>query len=387
MKQIKYYLYSAKVSCSEKDKDRVLSYMLGKGIAFHGVKKGEDGVTFFVSGFDMKDTFLKNCCQLVGTDGVLPFLKSHGDRVGLGIGMLICMICLYISSLFIWDIKIEPIEGMSDDEVNEILNKAGLYQGVYIPSLDLERIRLNVLMSTDKLSYITVNINGSVATVQGQKRDEKKETDVKDDSPCNVVANEDGQIIRYQTKSGLVCRAVGDVVRKGELLISGMYEDEKLGVRTVRANGEVYAEVSRYIEVYYPCTVYEKTRTDNTSKGMSIEIFGKEIGISSCDEYGHYDEETEKKELVLFGVKLPLSVYLTERYEYGYVKRVLNEEETYRRALAEFEKKLVAETSHGELTEKDVQVYSDDGGCRIVCNLTLIKNIAQSSPITVYQSR
>ncbi len=383
MKQPKYYICSARLKCSEKDKNKVLSALLAKNIAFYNVEQTEDGIEFSLCGFDVKDPVIDRCCETVDKGGMLPYIASKKDRVGILIGVITCIVSLYIASMFVWDIKIEPIEGMENDEVEQILLESGLYQGAYIPSLDMEKIQLNVLMKTDKLSYITVNVKGSVATVQGQRRQEKAEVFDTDKSPCNIVAGEDGQIVRFQTEQGMVCRGVGDVVRKGELLISGMYEDEKLGMRSVHAKGKVYAEVNRHIEVDFPCTVYEKTYTGNCSEGIAVSVFGKKINIYGGEEYGSCDERVEKENVNILGVKLPVVIHRTRRTEFTYEKKVYSEQEIYDRAMEEFEEKLSEICADGELVQKDTSISSDQSGCRIVCNVTLIADIAEISTINL----
>ncbi len=383
MKQPKYYIYSALLKCEERHKNKVLSQLLSKNIAFYDVKSSDGDISFRISGFDLGEPVILQHCETVEKGGVLQYICSKKDRVGLLIGVIMCAISLYIASLFIWDIRIEPIEGMENGEVEQILSDSGLYPGVYIPSLDMEKIQLNVLMKTDKLSYITVNVKGSVATVQGQRRQDKTPTFDESKSPCNVVAREDGQIVRFQTEQGMVCRGVGDVVRKGELLISGMYEDEKLGMRSVHAKGNVYAEVSRHIEVDLPCTVYEKTYTGNSSEGLALSLFSGKLNIYGGQIYESCDEITERENFGILGVKLPIVIHRTKRTEYTYEKKTYSEQETYERAMEEFEERLSEICSDGELVQKDTAVVSDASGCRIVCNVTLITDIAQLSTINV----
>ncbi len=383
MKQLGYYLYSLTLSCHHVHKNTVLSKLLENGRPFYGSINTDDGIRFEMSYFDYIGSGIEKYCKIEDIGGAFGYIMRRSDRVGLLVGAIIFAVCIYVSSLFVWDIKIADIEGMERNEIEEILSLSGLNIGDYIPSIDIEQIQLNVLMNTDKLSYITLNIDGCTVSADGAARQNRDEA-ANDTSVANIVASEDGQIVGFMSKRGRVCRAVGDVVQKGELLISGIYEDEKMGMCAERAEGEVYAEVSRHIQISYPCTVYEKTNTENISHGLSLSVFGKKIDVYKCDEYELYDEYVQKENLTLFGVRLPVLIYRTHRYEYWYEKRVFDEKEVYRRAWDEYEQRLKEETEGCEMVEKQLNISSDEGGCTITCNLTLIKNIAETTHVPSY---
>lgn len=379
MRDFSFYLSNMTVFCPVEQKNRLITLFLQSGTGFTMLQSGDDGVYFKLSRSEGKRISESGLFKIVSYGGFLPFVSSHIDRVGLLIGAFVCIVCLYVSSLFVWDIQTDG-DGISDGELLSLLSNSGLDYGTYIPSLDIKSVENNVLIACDKLSFISINLDGSTAHIEYGNR---KTFDIENDdgTPSNIVADEDGQIINRITQSGSAVCSPGDVVKKGELLISGLYESNRFGTRAVKACGKVYAEVSRRIEIFYPFEAYEKVYTSKSSSGLSLIFFGMKKSVYSCSDMELYDEDSKCECVTVFGtVKLPIKLEKTIRREYEYEKKIYTEEEAIRYATIEYENTLSKMLCDGELTSRETAVTLEDNGCRIICNLTLIRDIAKQVP-------
>ena len=164
--------------------------------------------------------------------------------------MLFRSVLLAASSFFVWDINVTGQEGLSEKEILKTLEGYGLYMGSYIPNINTARLENELVIDTDELSYASINLRGTVAEVVVRER---KERDVENISvPSNLVASCDGQIEAIEVRGGVPTVKKGQIVKKGQLLVSGVIDSRAVGYRLVRARGEVYARISRSFTAEIP---------------------------------------------------------------------------------------------------------------------------------------
>ena len=107
----------------------------------------------------------------------------------------------------------------------------------------------------------------------------------------SIIALEDGIITSCTvTKGNALCK-VGQVVRKGQMLVSG-YTDCGISIRAEQAQGEIYAQTQRKTDVILPDIAQDQAIKSSVTRKYSLIIGKKRInlfkgsGISdtSCDK-------------------------------------------------------------------------------------------------------
>ena len=151
--------------------------------------------------------------------GIITVFQRYSKRWGLFLGIILLFILVHLSSKIVWKINIEGNYTVTDSEIEAILNDSGLYLGAFIPNINYDRLHNRFLMSTDKISWISVNIDGNVANVVVNER--MKAEEPKEKSYTNVIAASDGQIALVTVYDGIKTVNISDVVKKGDILISG----------------------------------------------------------------------------------------------------------------------------------------------------------------------
>ena len=197
--------------------------------------------------------------EIVKNGGIPQILSRYKYRYGIAIGMLLAAALIFLSHRFVWDIEVTGNESITTSEICEALKAYGLGVGSYIPSINTDRIENEFLLDSERVSWISVNLIGTVARVQIREyvgaTDEQTST-----KPANLVASKSGIIQEVKVYNGYVVVASGRHVNKGELLVSGLYDSQTLGFRYTRAEGSVMAKtVSEYyveIPYEYEATVY-----------------------------------------------------------------------------------------------------------------------------------
>ena len=91
-------------------------------------------------------------------------------------------------------------------------------------------------------------------------------TEEKDKSACDIMAERDGEIIKMITRSGLPRKKVGDLCKKGEILVSGILElkddsQEVVKYEAVHADADIYIKRQKayYHEIPMIYETYEWT--------------------------------------------------------------------------------------------------------------------------------
>lgn len=322
-----------------------------------------------------------------GEHGIAHLIKKYRKRIGIPIGALLFCAVLFLSERFVWTIEVDGNSLVPADEILARLDGLGCGVGSYIPGIDVARLCDEYLLSDPRLSWISVNIRGTSVSV-AVRETEIPESFVPENTPYNLVASEDGFVEYVEILRGTPMVEEGALIRKGELLASGI-EELKNGLHLVHATGTVTAAVKRSIRVEVPLEdrVMEPTGREYFCKtlnifGISVEFFDNTENISS--EYDKIEYvKTEKERYLRFfdAVEVPISVRETVLREYTAVPVIRTQSEARAEAYRRLREKCDEELVCCELVSREVREGMADGVFVIECELTVIKNIAEELPI------
>jgi similar to stage IV sporulation protein len=235
-----------------------------------------------------------------------------------------------------------------------------------------------MLLSHRELCWISVNIRGTTANVEVV---ETVSGDREAATHANLVASCDGQIERIEIYEGNVTVRVGDVVREGDLLVSGIYDKGLLGARVTRAKGDIYARTIHSFEIEIPLESEEKVYTGREWTEKYVNFFGKRIKVfantgnvgAECDIIYHNNGVSLPD-----GAVLPISIQSVVYREYRKEICTYGTEEAMERAFSALSGELedfVTKTG-AELLSKTVRCELDESAFRIHCTVICVENIA-----------
>ena len=136
------------------------------------------------------------------------------------LGALLSAVMIWLSGRVIWCVNVTGNSTVPDGEIIEILESLGCGVGDFFGDIDFDVLHTRFLMKSDNIGWISVNMNGTHANVEVREIIFGKE-ETKEGGFYNVVAAEDGQIVRMAAVEGKPVCEIGDTVLRGELLISG----------------------------------------------------------------------------------------------------------------------------------------------------------------------
>lgn len=361
---------------------RALNVLMKNNVPFYGVKAEGGGLVGFCLEPDAFRKYVALTAEMTIEDervtrrGLFAFASGYKMRIGFFIGAVLCAALLAASSFFVWDINVSGQTGLSEKEILKTLEGYGLYIGAYIPNIDTMRLENELVIDTEELSYASINLRGTVAEVVVRER---KEKDVENISlPSNLVANCDGQIESIEVRGGMPTVKKGQIVKKGQLLVSGVIDSQAVGYRLVRARGEIYARISRSFTAEVPLVREKKSRTGEKKTRVTIRFFAKKINLFSNNDisFEKYDTIEEEKRLCLFDrVELPVFIIKTTYSEYVMETEKISEEQ----ALSIAEKELAGQTektlSEAQILAREERTEINDGILTLYADIDCIADI------------
>lgn len=209
----------------------------------------------------------------------LPFyLRRHRNRIGLIVSAVFYIVFCIVMNRFVWCIDTVDSNNFSREQIISAAENAGLHHGVYVSSFDEEKAARGIFKALGgKLSWVKVNIKGSLAVIEYREKNEKIQIEEKGE-PSNIVADFDGVIVSDETYQGAKNTSRGNAVKRGDILISGVVEGIDQKLLYYEAKGKFTALHSDKSEL--------TLSTDNTFYRLadirqvcSVKIFGLNIPL------------------------------------------------------------------------------------------------------------
>ena len=219
------------------------------------------------------------------------FLGRLRRRYGLWVTLGVCLAALLYGSFFIWDFQVEGNVTVSEQEILRSLERRGVTFGTYGYAVDSPELRSYILLDIPELSYIAVNVKGCRAYVQVRERIPAPEI-VSKREPGNTVAAKDALVTEIQPWDGEKQVLPGSMVKEGQLLISGVVENDFAGVRYLRGMGKVYGRTWYELRCMVPLQIRQKRHTGEKQVRRAILVgknrinlfFNSSISGDTCDK-------------------------------------------------------------------------------------------------------
>ena len=368
-----------------------LDLCLCHGISYADFSYDETGAVFVsCSGDTLKR--LKRLCgengieiEIVKAFGFPYFCYRHRKRAGIFLGTLLSVALVILSQKFVWDVRVTGNVTMTEHEVLEELSSCGFGVGSYIPGFRAGELENRVLIASDKISWISVYLDGTVATVQVVEHSSAPSTE-DSKKPANLVAAFDGQIETLELYRGNCLVKSGQAVKKGDLLVSGIYDSQTQGMRYTRASGRVLARVWQKIRVEIPLSYEEKVFGEAKRGDVTLNFFGFSTKIlkSTGNLVGSYDIIKDEKGIDwLSGASLPIGFTVTTYLPYEQRLAERSCEEALSLAYAELEDRLSSLSADTLLLKKSVFTTLTETSVVLECDLLCIMNIAEQVEIEI----
>lgn len=239
----------------------------------------------------------------------LPFWQQKlCRRKGLALGgAVFCLLLWFLSGRF-WIITVSGNEELPQSLLLSAAQEEGLFSGVARDSIDEKVLAAALMERFPEIGWVSVNTRNCQAEICLEEGVPKPE-DQSGETPANILAAADGQILSIDAFDGVAMVKAGDTVVEGQVLISGIREDQ-LGVNhAIHARGRVEARTRRSFTAEIPLEYTETVETGETLIRRSLTAFGLTFPLTLRREpEGLWRREDNRYTASLLGTPLPLWV-------------------------------------------------------------------------------
>lgn len=308
----------------------------------------------------------------------LPFLFSrHKNRFGLAVGAVLCALFVLFFSTRIWRIEVTGNNRVSSEEIISVFYDLGVYKGAASDKINASEVEAAALRKLPEISWLNINISGCTAMIEVRETVEKPETD-NDNTPVNLVAARDGQLIILRPFNGTAEAVAGSPVLKGDLLISGIEENKDLSADLCRADGYAVARTNRSSEYLLPAS-FKAAKTVTNKKHYTLHFLFFDIPLGEHPSSGF----AESSFLSIKNVMLPVGITETSTVENNECNCILNKKDAVLLATLRFSEARLEEFRGMEVENDRVSVQVNDNAVLICGEYDCIENIGVPSPIEI----
>ncbi len=313
----------------------------------------------------------------------LPFYAyRYRFRLGLAVGLAVYMSALLILSGFVWNVRVVGVESLTEAEVLAVCRELGLYEGRLKSEIDVGDLKTRLALKMPEISWAAVNIEGVRATVNISESLADKNPSTPD---CNLVASRDGVIYKFGVTSGTIKVELGQTVKKGDLLVSGIteYKDGtyKFGVST----GTVVAETVRETEVFVPFLQQKTIRTGEACTRRVLSVFGLHIPLYLGQAEHPFEAVVTEKKYQNSEMYLPVKLTETVFYKTATKEYAVTSAEAEAIALSELEFWERESLCDAEILGRDIEKSVTDGGLKLKVTYKLRENIAKQDLLLILE--
>lgn len=313
--------------------------------------------------------------------GLPFFLNRHSRRAGVLVGVCFCAAVLCILSTRIWSIDVTGNIRVPSETVIEVFEELGVKKGVSGKRIDIRSVEIAALQKLPELSWLNINIDGSAARIEVRETVITPQAD-EDDTPSDIVAARDGQIVILRPFNGTQEQKIGNPVLKGDLLISGIEENKDLTVSFCRANGYVVARTNRSIDAAQKSKLKTKKIT-GTKKSYILDFLNFSIPIGRVNNQNIYKE---KSEVYINGVTLPVGITVCRQQIFEESKLILDAEKTKLLTVLHFFDKCSEEFRHLKTESCKIELRQSEDCCQISGDFVCLENIGREIPMEIEQN-
>ena len=259
--------------------------------------------------------------------GIFCKLKDLKHKPTIFTAIIISVIISVFLSGLVWDIRIEGNVDIPSSRIIYELSRCDFNIGDLWSLIDRSDVETKMLLSYDEIAWININRRGTVAYVSViEKPFVENQGQQVTPQYANIVADVDCIIEEITVVNGYAVVKPGDVVKKGDLLISGTIPNDA-GGGFCCAQGRVVGRISERVSADVEKNFTLSTVKEKKLYSVDIKIFNFFINIFKL--YGNltneYDIiETKRSNSLLGAHKLPFSlitsyvpVYSTEQIAYS----------------------------------------------------------------------
>ncbi len=205
------------------------------------------------------------------------FLQRNKKRTGLFLGILSFFLLLYILSLFVWNISFEGNHRYTRETLLGYLEAQGIRYGMRKDGISCDQLEENLRNRFPEITWVSARVSGTRLLIKIKENQVLFSVPVKDETPCDLVAEKPATITHMIVRQGKAQAAIGDTVEAGQVLVASripIMNDSGDVVRNayVHADADIYGATSYSYEETLPKIHKTTVKTGKKRLGGGLQI-------------------------------------------------------------------------------------------------------------------
>ena len=323
--------------------------------------------------------------------GAPVFFRRFRRRYALLAGLLVCLVLGALGSQVILTIEVSGNVDLTAEEIISRLRLCGVEVGSFGPAIPTREKENQLMLAMDELSFCALNRRGTCLEVLVREAGDSPE--VKDQSqPTHVIAAATGRVTHIEPWGGDAQFQEGDMVVKGDVLISGTVSPnvvleqgvESFGTKLAHAEGKVLAETWHSLSANLDLNAPVKTYTGEETSRRCLSIMGRRVKFyqNSGIPYEKYDTITELRPWTpVAGKTLPI-VWETEQVrEYTLTTTPLDQSRGEEMLRQELRRRLERAMDQGEVLTASYETALEGSVLTVTLRAQCLEQIGRMVPI------
>lgn len=351
---------------------RFINLLKQNNIRLFNIKRMSDTTECVMFAKDFKK--IKSFAKITGVrvriskkNGPGFFIFNNRNRYFLVAGLIIFIIIILWSTKKIVKIEIHGNEYYASTEIYEFLTENNIDYGSVVKNISCKDIEKLMLNHFDLLTFVSVHINGNTLIITVKENKTVKQ-EKEDETPCNLVATEDGVVVSIITRAGVPLVKAGDEVKREDVLVYSKIDYNKImgenyGYETVCSDADILIRVNKEYKDIVNRKYEKRVYTGRIQKVKGIKINNLYLTISKekC-KFKKYDTETTYSDDRYGFKKLPVTYFYTTYREYELVESEYTDEELQNileKKIDNYIEKLKENSIQTESKSVNIRLYSE----------------------------
>ncbi|MCI7067481.1 MAG: sporulation protein YqfD [Butyrivibrio crossotus] len=351
---------------------RFINLLKQNNIRLFNIKRMSDTTECVMFAKDFKK--IKSLAKITGVrvriskkNGPGFFIFNNRNRYFLVAGLIIFIIIILWSIQKIVKIEIRGNEYYASTEIYEFLTENNIDYGSAVKNISCKDIEKLMLNHFDLLTFVSVHINGNTLIITVKENKTVKQ-EKEDETPCNLVATEDGVVVSIITRAGVPLVKAGDEVKREDVLVYSKIDYNKImgenyGYETVCSDADILIRVNKEYKDIVNRKYEKRVYTGRIQKVKGIKINNLYLTISKekC-KFKKYDTETTYSDDRYGFKKMPVTYFYTTYREYELVESEYTDEELQNileKKIDNYIEKLKENSIQTESKSVNIRLYSE----------------------------
>lgn len=366
--------------------EQTINLFKRKKISINDVRKQEKGIQFKIKANDYhknKELLLNLGINIHSKKGLSFNLRKAKRRIGFIVGLVFLFIFISYIFSFIWEIEIIGNDLINQEEIIQTLYENNINIPIEANNINEKAIENLLYEKYDFiLKFTEVYIEGTKLLIYIK---EKKEIEYNKEEyyPASIISTKNAVIEKIIVKNGTKAVREGDVVQKGQTLISGVITGLNETSYLVHSDGIVYGRT--YYNIVLKENKYQKinVKTGYEKNDFTLYINEKQINIFQSKKKPDKNIVEEKKiEIPIISTLFNMYIIKEKYCEVEQKKVKIDEELLKNKLIIDLYEDLFNKCSEGSrIINKKISYIENDDILYLKAEIEMIEPIGEKVPI------